>query len=112
MSSSEPPLHKGCYLTRHVQLWQGKLEAEVQAGQRLGAPDSCSLGKRGLTRESNTYSQLPDGHYRDGVRLLKFQLVISGKKTPQEASRPGIATQIGYGLSPSLGISKLRSARC
>lgn len=54
VSSSEPPAHEGRCLTRHVQLWQGKLEAKGQAVQRLGAPDLCSLGKRGLTRESNS----------------------------------------------------------
>lgn len=77
---AEPPVHEGRCLTRHVQLRQGKLEAKVQAVQRLGAPESCSLGKRGLTRGSNSYSQLHDGFYRDGGRLLKFQLVISKKK--------------------------------
>lgn len=69
MSSSEPPVHEGRCLTRHVQLWQGKLEAKRPC-------------------------------YRDGGRLLKFQLVISKKNIPQEALRPGTATQTRFGLSP------------
>lgn len=109
---AEPPVHEGRCLTRHVQLRQGKLEAKVQAVQRLGAPESCSLRKRGLTRGSISYPQLPDGCYRDGCRLLKFQLVISKKNIPQEALRPGTATQTRFGLSPPWGISKLRRARC